>query len=102
MIQVNNILICFLMYTVAIDAGKELQESETQAVENGKVPSGQDSQTTIVPPADLGTTSRKIEVPNNKVLHDIYRFIFHFIFHHFYSNRNLNFILLSHECQTLQ
>lgn len=98
MIQVNNILICFLMYTVAIDAGKELQESETQAVENGKVPSGQDSQTTIVPPADLGTTSRKIEVPNNKVLHDIYRFIFH----HFYSNRNLNFILLSHECQTLQ
>ncbi|XP_018683382.2 uncharacterized protein LOC103989367 isoform X2 [Musa acuminata AAA Group] len=51
---------------VAIDAGKELQESETQAVGNGKVPSGQDSQT-IVPPADLGTTSRKIEVPNNKV-----------------------------------
>ncbi|RRT83595.1 hypothetical protein B296_00000822 [Ensete ventricosum] len=53
------------MYAVAADTGKELHKPETQELVNGE---GQGAQSTMVPPADLGTMSCKTEVPNNKVM----------------------------------
>ncbi|URE31659.1 KH domain [Musa troglodytarum] len=50
--------------SVAADTEKELHKPETQELVNGE---GQHDQSTMVPPADLGTMSRKTEVPNNKV-----------------------------------
>lgn len=50
---------------MAADTGKELHKPETQELVNGD---GQGDQSAMVPPADLGTMSRKTEVPNNKVM----------------------------------
>ncbi|WOL01254.1 far upstream element-binding protein 1-like isoform X1 [Canna indica] len=53
--------------SVSADTGKDLQSSETMSIGNGQVPPGESAQVIEEPPSDLGTTSHKIEVPNNKV-----------------------------------
>ncbi|KAG6482198.1 hypothetical protein ZIOFF_058829 [Zingiber officinale] len=52
---------------VASDTGKELQELETKPEENGKVLPEENVESVDAPSADAVITTRKIEVPNNKV-----------------------------------
>lgn len=53
---------------VASDTGKELEELETKPEENGKVLSEENIESVTAPLADSAITTRKVEVPNNKVL----------------------------------